>query len=259
VFNVCAPLRTKTRHQGTHDRDQLSDEALTAKRTCRQFKRRFRRSGSSTDRKQFNEARSVARDLIYQSRADVLKAKVIESAGDSKMWNTARQLLHSTPARTLSNKDCATMPATFCQLFTDNVARIQQEISEIIQTMNQSMFHTSRSYTGSPLVACPDVSSADVLYVLSSWPNKSSPRDILPTSLLKSCADVFAPLITHLTNRSFSEGTFPTLFKTAQVLPLLKKPDLERANPGKNLPISNLNTNLNMERLVMFRLRPHLL
>jgi len=56
-------------------------------------------SGSSTDSQQFNEARSVAHDLIYHSRADVLTAKVIKSAGDSKkMWNTARQLLHSTPA-----------------------------------------------------------------------------------------------------------------------------------------------------------------
>jgi len=46
---------------------------------------------------QFNEARSDAHDLIYKSLADVLKAKVIESAGDSKkMWNTAQQLLHST-------------------------------------------------------------------------------------------------------------------------------------------------------------------
>jgi len=59
------------------------------------------------DRQQFNEETSVARDLIYKSCADILKAKVIESAGDSKkMWNTALQLLHSTPAHILSNEDC---------------------------------------------------------------------------------------------------------------------------------------------------------
>jgi len=138
---------------------------------------------------QFNEARPVIRDLIYKSRTNVLKAKVIESAGDSKkMWNTARQRLHSTPA---------SMPGTFCQFFTNKVACVQQEIFEISQTMNQSVFQTSRPYTGSPLVAFPDVSSA--------------------TSLLKSCANVFAPLIAHLTNCSFTEGMFPTLFKTAHV------------------------------------------
>jgi len=183
VLDVCAPLCTKTRRQGTHDRVPLSDEARIAKRTCRRFERRFRRFGSSTDRQQFNEARSVARDLIYKSRADFLKAKVIESAGDSKkMWNTARQLLHITPARTLSEEDCSTMSGTFRQFINDKVARIQQEISEITQTMNQSLFQMPMPYIGSPLVAFPDVSSADVLKVLSSLPNKSSPRDILPTS-----------------------------------------------------------------------------
>jgi len=50
VLDVDAPLRTKTRRQGKHDRVPLSDEARTAKRTCRRFKRRFRRSGSSKRR-----------------------------------------------------------------------------------------------------------------------------------------------------------------------------------------------------------------
>jgi len=44
------------------------------------------------------------------------------------------------------------------------------------------------------------------------------------------------------------------------VLPLLKKPGLDRANPSNYRPIFNLNTiSKNMERLVMFYLRPHLL
>jgi len=190
-----------------------------------------------------------------------MDAKVFESAGASKkMGNAARQLLHNTPARTLSDEDYATMSDTFCQFFTDKVDGMQQEISEITQTMNQSLFQTPRSYTVSPLVAYPDVSLADVLKVLSSWPNKSSPRDILPTSLLKSYAYVFAPLIAHLTNCLFDEDTFPTLFKTAQVLPLLKKPGLDRANPGNYRPTSNLNTiSMVMGRLVMFCLQPHLL
>jgi hypothetical protein len=95
VLDVYAPLCTKTRRQGSHDRVPLFKEACIAQRTCRWLKRRFRRSGSPYDKQQFNEARSVTRGLIYKSRADVLNAIFIESAGDSKkMWNTARQLLH---------------------------------------------------------------------------------------------------------------------------------------------------------------------
>jgi len=51
---------------------------------------------------------------------------------------------------------------------------------------------------------------------------KSSPPDILPSPLLRNCAGVFAPIIGHMANLSFTRGLFLGTFKTAQVLPLLK-------------------------------------
>ena len=91
-------------------------------------------------------------------------------------------------------------------------------------------------------------------------PNKSSPLDVLPTSLLKSCADIFAPITAHLANLSFEQGRFPTKFKLAQVLPLLKKAGADRSQPVNYRPISNLSTVSKLiERLALCRLRPHLL
>jgi len=56
-----------------------------------------------------------------------------------------------------------------------------------------------------------------MLYLQTYWkqltnrlPNKSSPRDVLPTSLLKSCADVFSPGIVNLANISLRTGEFPS-------------------------------------------------
>jgi len=43
----------------------------------------------------------------------------------------------------------------------------------------------------------------------------------LPTSLLKSCADIFASIIAHLAarflNLSFEQGRFPTKFKLREM------------------------------------------
>jgi len=72
--------------------------------------------------------------------------------------------------------------------------------------------------------------------------SKSSPLDVLPCSLQKSCTDVFAPAIARLANLSFESGTFPSHYKRAQVLPLLKKPCLVSTSPGNYRPISNLST-----------------
>ena len=52
---------------------------------------------------------------------------------------------------------------------------------------------------------------------------------------------------------------FPKRFKSAQVLPLLKKAGLDRSSPANYRPISNLSTvSKVLERLVLARLRPHL-
>jgi len=73
-------------------------------------------------------------------------------------------------------------------------------------------------------------------------PPKSSPLDVLPCQLLKSCAHVFAPAIARLANLSRQTGTFPARYKTAQVLPLLKKAGLDSSLPANYRPIPNLST-----------------
>ena len=91
-------------------------------------------------------------------------------------------------------------------------------------------------------------------------PANSSPRDILPVSLLKHCADVFAPIVARIANLSLSEGCFASGFKMMQVSPLLKKSGLDCTDPANYRPISNMSTVSKMvERLVLVRLKQHLL
>ena len=80
-----------------------------------------------------------------------------------------------------------------------------------------------------------------------------------PTSLLKSCADTFSILISHLANLSFTQATFPSKFKLALISPLLKKPGLPKSDLANFRPISNLNTiGKILERLALSRIFPHI-
>ena len=89
--------------------------------------------------------------------------------------------------------------------------------------------------------------------------NKSSQLDYIPTSLLKSCADIFSILISHLANLSFTQATFPSKFKLALISPLLKKPGSPKSELSNFRPISNLNTiGKILERLALARLFPHI-
>jgi len=88
--------------------------------------------------------------------------------------------------------------------------------------------HTARQYSGSQLSHLPPTSTHEVRKLLTMTCLKPSPIDVLPTVLLRSFVVICSPIITHIANLSFAECHFPSAFKTAQVLPLLKKPGLDK-------------------------------
>jgi len=62
-------------------------------------------------------------------------------------------------------------------------------------------------------------------------PDNSCAADTLPTPQLKLVADLIAPFLTELFNRLLSTATVPSVFKAALITPLLKKTDLDPADP----------------------------
>ena len=93
---------------------------------------------------------------------------------------------------------------------------------------NLPLYHTFFFHdppnTGLFLDYLPAVTHAEVYKILTFVPPKSSSAD-----LIKSCPGVFSELISVFTNHSFSESCFPTLFKNAVLVPLLKKPSLDKS------------------------------
>ena len=67
-----------------------------------------------------------------------------------------------------------------------------------------------------------------------------------------------APLISRLGNLSIAAGVFPATYKHGHVIPLLKKPGLDKIDPANYRPITNLCTfSKVLEKLVLARLTPH--
>jgi len=113
--------------------------------------------------------------------------------------------------------------------------------------------------TGCILSELSPVTVDDVIAIIRKLPDKQCSTDILPTSLLKKCADELAPFLTYLFNRSLSDGVVPASFKSAFITPRLKKPGLDAAEACSHRPISNLSVISKMlERLVAIRLLAYL-
>ena len=77
--------------------------------------------------------------------------------------------------------------------------------------------------------------------LIQSAPMKTSPMDILLTSL-KICCDELSIMITHIANASFQVTQFPASLKVGQVTPLLKMLGHDTSDYKNFRPITNLTT-----------------
>ena len=113
-------------------------------------------------------------------------------------------------------------------------------------------------FTGTAFDTFPSVTPAEVLKLIDKSSNKSSSKDFIPTSLIKSCSTVFSEIISNVVNLSISQGSFTLKFKLAQVTPFMKKSSLDKNTPFNYRPISNLN-NISklLERLILSRIQHH--
>jgi len=109
-----------------------------------------------------------------------------------------------------------------------------------------------------PLLDFDPVTDDKVAKLLKTVADKQYALDLVPTWLVKQCADILVPVITSMVNLSLSSATFPHSQKLARVLPLLKKPDMDVFDLKSYRPVSNLTfISKFLERLVARRLLIH--
>ena len=71
------------------------------------------------------------------------------------------------------------------------------------------------------------LSEEDVRKLITKSKTTSCAYDPLPTRIIKEYINEMLPLLTHIINISLSTGVFPDQWKTALVVPLLKKTGLD--------------------------------
>ena len=127
-------------------------------------------------------------------------------------------------------------------IFVNKIKSLKSLIVNQLHGHAQDPHVSDLPHVGPALQVLQPVTADEIFKLISSLPGKSSPMDAFPTSLLKSCTDIFTPIIVRLCNLSFSSGQFPAAYRSASVTPLLKKSGLDPDQLANYRPISNLNT-----------------
>ena len=255
-----APLRSHTFRPSLHSHFHLSENALSTKRRRRKIERQIsnlRKLCVQVPDDLLQKFRILlARAAINKSCADYLNLSLSSATPNSKaFWKTANSVLHRSPPlppRTPAEYDL--FVDNFSTFFKTKIDLIHNSLP--ITNLPRQPSLTDSDQSNLSFFSSPSVDK--IIKLINFLPNKSSPLDIIPVFLLKQFSGIFASIICQLSALFFSQGIFPTSFKTAQVTPLLKKYNLDPMQPSNYRPISNLSTiSKILERVVFKRLSFH--
>ena len=185
--------------------------------------------------------RRVYRDLRQRKRLAFWSTAVeADRHSPRDLWRTVDRLL----GRGRPPISTAVSVQEFSDYFANKVANVRSSTADAPEPSFVQV-------AGHSLTAFADIAVDDVINVIKQLPDKSSDADPLPVPVMKQLADVLAPFLWALYNRSMTTGHFPAVYKQAIITPLLKKPDLDPTDAGSFRPISNLSVvSKLLERLV---------
>ena len=88
-------------------------------------------------------------------------------------------------------------------------------------------------------VFIPDITTKEVRNVILLIKNSSAGWDDIPAYVTKRCIEVYIEPLTHVIDKSFKEGVFPSELKLAKVVPIFKSGDSSKLTNYR--PISVLS------------------
>ena len=261
ILDRHCPLQRRKRFASTRrDNRWLSPEAVDAKRQRRRLERRWRSTRTVADYVAYRKSCRAANKAIVESRGHFYNDRIQTAAADPRRrWTAIRNILHLTETRQIrSDDDCTKLCNGFAQFFVEKIRRIKDTIKARLGDTLDDPLQSDVRHPGRMFVDIQPPSDDEVYKLICSVPPKSSPMDQIPTSVIKTCAATFAPLIARLVTLSFNEGKFPDKYRKALVTPLLKKDGLDADVYGNYRPISNLHTiSKIVERVFLTRLVSH--
>ena len=104
------------------------------------------------------------------------------------------------------------------------------------------------------------VTDTELLKIISCMNKTTCSSDPFPTRLLMSHIHAIVPILQHIVNLSLTKGDFPISCKSSTVIPLIKKPGLDREMLKNYRPVSNLSfLSKVMEKVISIRILGHIL
>ena len=238
IIDNMAPVRQKT-ITVREESQWFNEEIRRAKQKRRQYERLWRKTNLTVHREMFVLEKNHVTALIVEAKQAFYRDAIASCRNDTrKLFQLTSSLLSEPTASTLLTTDSPNLLAqTFSEFFISKISTIQKSIPSADNTPSSLQFPLTDA-------VFDDFSAIDEVQLkklIARSATKHCDLDPLPTSLLKLVTDELAPIICTIVNTSLQNGVFPDVYKTAIVVPRLKKPSLDPEEKANYRPISNLS------------------
>lgn len=225
-----APAHTVRRRADRRD-PWFDADCRKARSECRRYERRYRKSGSATDRRQWVDT-TRGRFQLYRRKKETYWMNRVAQEGRSSagLWKNLSTIIGKDRNVTGATGHSADGFASFFKRKVDDIRADTAAASPPV---------ISNSATSS-LSSFRPVTDTEVRRIIMSSPMKSCSLDPWPTFLIREYVDLLTPYVTSMVNVSLRQGRLPDSQKHAIVSPLLKKPGLDTADMANFRPVSNL-------------------
>ena len=131
----------------------------------------------------------------------------LSSVEDSRSkWSMIKKLLHPQDKKLAVQDDKGgAFVHVIAEFFVKKINDLKSSISLKLAGTTPNPLMSDAQYIGNEFYVITATAINEVKRIVHSMPSKSSPLDIIPTSLLKGCVNTFAPIISRLATHSMHQ------------------------------------------------------
>ncbi len=217
----------------------FNDTLKQLKRERRKVEKTWRRTDLETDEAIFKRTKNKYACMLNNAHRNHYESEIREASGNQRKLFAIIQELASVKRDSPlpDHESIQKLADSFSDFFLQKIENIRKEIDSQPCTFQSPPDSQLPSNTFSSFKL---LSESEVKELIFKSKSTSCALDPLPTHLLKECIDIVLPLLTKMINLSLQTGEFPSEWKLALVLPIIKKFGLELILNNFR-PVSNLS------------------
>jgi len=186
----------------------FTSDIISSKQKLRQLECRYKKTKTTDDFIAWKKYGRFYCKQIKEARNVYFKS-LLSTAPVNKRWSIVNKLLHSTVISGYCS-NCTLSATDFNEYFIDKIKNITVSISNKISNLVRFVVESHNLHMC--LNEFTEVTLAEALQALSAQ-TKSSPLDIIPLHVMKSCPIIFSNIICNLVHCSFKSGIFKISLK----------------------------------------------